>query len=349
VNGARVAVLGATGYGGAIVVADLLSHPHVEVTYAGSNTYAGKPLASACPWLRGRTELACEPQDAAVAASRADVVVMAAPKGLAMQWAPAVLAAGCRIVDLSGDFRFRDPAVYEAWYGIPHTSPELCAEAVYGMCELAPDDVRPARLVANPGCYPTGAILPLYPLLEQGLIEPDTLIVDAKSGVSGAGRAKHVLDYHFPELNETMSAYRIGNHQHTPEIEECLGSAAGRPVVLTFTPQLVPITRGILTTSYATLAESRTAADCREAARARYAKRPYVRVLAEGEYPTTKATWGSNYCDLNYFDDARTGRVVAVSAIDTLGRGQAHMAVQNLNLMLGFDESLGIPDSPQFP
>ncbi len=348
-HGARVAVLGATGYGGAIVVSDLLAHPHVEVTFAGSNTYAGKPLVEACPWLRGRTDLVCEKQDPAVAASRADFLVMAAPKGVAMKWAPEALEAGRRIVDLSGDFRFRDPAVYEKWYGIPHASPDLCAEAVYGMPEIAPEEVRPARLVANPGCYPSGAILPLYPVLERDLVDPETVVIDAKSGVSGAGRAKHALDYHFPEINETMQAYRIGSHQHTPEIEGFLRRAAGRDLTFTFTPQLVPITRGILTTIYATLRPERTAADCREAALERYRDRPYVRVLPEGAQPSTKLVFGSNFCDLNYFDDARTGRVVAVSAIDNLGRGQAHMAVQNLNLMLGCDESLGIPPAPQFP
>lgn len=345
----RVAVLGATGYGGAVFVADLIAHPEAEVVYAGSNTYAGVPLAEACPWLRGLTDLTCEKQDPERAADVADVVLMAAPKGFAMQWAPVALERGKRVIDLSGDFRFRDPSVYEAWYGGAHTSPHLCAEAVYGLPELWPDAVARARLVANPGCYPMGAILGLYPLLREGLIESTQLIVDAKSGVSGAGRAKHTLGYHYPEINESMAAYRIGDHQHTPEIEQALSLAAATPVTLTFTPQLVPVTRGILETMYAVTRNGATAEDCREALRVAYAARPYVRVLPEGAYPATKATAGSNFCDLNVFGDPRTGRVVVVAAFDNLGRGQAHMAVQNLNLMLGFDESLGIPNAPVFP
>lgn len=344
-----VAVLGATGYGGALCAASLIAHPGTELVYAGSNTYAGQPLAEACPWLRGLTEVVCEPQDAARAAELAEIVIMAAPKGVAMKWARPVLERGRRIIDLSGDFRFRDPAVYEEWYGIAHAAPELCAEAVYGMPELWAEEIAGARLLANPGCYPTGPILGLYPLLQERLIGSEGLIIDAKSGVSGAGRAKHALDYHFPELNEGMAAYRIGSHQHTPEIEQILARGAGAPLVLTFTPQLVPITRGILETMYATPRGGATARECREALQRAYAGRPYVRVLPEGAYPATKATAGSNFCDLNVFDDARTGRVVVVAALDNLGRGQAYMAIQNLNIMLGWEESLGIPTSPQFP
>lgn len=344
----RVAVLGATGYGGALVVSDLLSHPFVEVTYAGSNSSAGKPLAETCPWLEGLTDLICGPQEAERACEVADVIVMAAPKGVAMGWAPLCLERGKRAIDLSGDFRFHDPKVYEKWYGGTHSAPDLCAEAIYGMAELWPEEVAGARLVANPGCYPTGAILGLYPLLAGGLIEPEGIIVDAKSGVSGAGRAKHDLMYHFPEMNETATAYRIGGHQHTPEIEMALRRAAGREIVLTFTPQLIPLTRGILETIYVRPLTS-GAEVLREALAEAYRGRPWVRVLGKGRYPSTKATTGSNFCDLNAFDDARTGRVVLVAAFDNLGRGQAHMAVQNLNLMLGLDERLGIPLAPTFP
>jgi N-acetyl-gamma-glutamyl-phosphate reductase len=345
----RISVLGATGYGGAQIIANLASHPGMEVVYAGSNTYAGQPLAEACPWLRGLTNLACEEQDPERAADGADLVVMAAPKGFAMKWAPMVLGRGVRVIDLSGDFRFRSPAVYEAWYGGTHAAPELCAEAVYGLPELWAYAVANARLVANPGCYPTGAILALYPLLADRLIDPATIIVDAKSGVSGAGRAKHQLGYHFPEMNENLMAYRVGDHQHTPEIEQALARAAGTEVRITFTPQLVPVTRGILETMYATPSAGVTAATCREALRRAYEHRPYVRVLPEGASPATKATLGSNFCDVNVFDDKRTGRIVAIAAFDNIGRGQAHMAVQNMNLMLGLPESLGVPSAPTFP
>lgn len=341
--------MGATGYGGAGVASILLAHPVAHLVHVASDTYVGQPLGEACPWLRGTTDLVCAPQDAEAAAALADIVVLAGSKGKAMEWAPPILEAGKRVLDLSGDFRLKSAHLYEEWYGIPHTAPFLCLEAAYGIPELASESIARARLVANPGCYPTGAILALFPLLQGGLIEPDGLVIDAKSGVSGAGRGSHGLSYHFPELNESVTAYKIGVHQHTPEIEQALSAAAGHEVTVTFVPHLIPVTRGILTTVYARPANSASASECAEALRAYYAGRRFVRVLAHGAMPTTKATCGSNYCDINTFEDARAGRLVVVSAIDNLGRGAATQAVQNLNLMLGLDEGLGIPVTPVFP
>jgi N-acetyl-gamma-glutamyl-phosphate reductase len=343
----RVAILGATGYGGVGVASCLLSHPAAELVWVGSNTFAGRPLAEACPWLRSLTQLVCRPENPEEAGREADVVFMAMQKGDAMKWAPIVLGLGKRVIDLSGDFRLRDPKVYEEWYGIAHSSPELCAEAVYGLPELHEHKIRVARLVANTGCYPVGPILGLYPLLREGLIEPQGIVVDAKSGVSGAGRARHTLAYHFPELNESMAAYRVGEHQHTPEIEQALSEAAGRGVLVSFTPHLIPVTRGIVATMYAT---ARSEADeCRHALLAAYGNRPFVRVLPEGQCPSTKATFASNFCDLAVFDDRRTGRVIVLSALDNLARGAATQAVQAMNIMLGLEQRLGLPAVPVFP
>ena len=325
----------------------LLCHPAAELVWAGSNTFAGRPLAEACPWLRGLTDLGCRPENPEEAAAEADVVFMAMQKGEAMGWAPAVLAMGKKVIDLSGDFRFRDPKVYEEWYGIAHASPELCAEAAYGLPELYEDEIRAARLVANTGCYPVGPILGLFPLLREGLVEPAGIIVDAKSGVSGAGRARHTLAYHFPETNENMTAYRVGSHQHTPEIEQALSLAAGQDIVLSFTPHLVPVTRGILATMYATAKAA--ADDCHRTLVAAYANSPFVRVLPEGECPSTKATFASNYCDLAVFADPRTGRVIVLSALDNLARGASTQAVQAMNIMLGLEQGLGLPVAPVFP
>jgi N-acetyl-gamma-glutamyl-phosphate reductase len=345
----RAAVIGVSGYGGAGVLGCLLSHPRVEVVWAGSNTYAGKPLAEACPWLRGLTDLVCRREDREATIEAADVIFMAAPKGVAMEWAPRIIDAEKTVIDLSGDFRFRDPRVYEEWYGIPHTAPDLCGTAVYGIPELARERLVGARLIANSGCYPIGPILGLTPLLAEGLIEPDGIVVDAKSGVSGAGRAKHELLYHFPELNESVTAYRIGSHQHTPEIEAAIALHSGKPVTLTFTPHLIPITRGILSTIYARAAERATAEACRGVLSDWYGEERYIRLLPPGLVPSTKATFGSNLCDLAVFHDRRTSRIVLVAAIDNLTRGASTQAVQNLNVALGFEESLGLPAVPVFP
>lgn len=350
---AKVAVMGATGYAGANVAAQVLSHPRAELVWVGSNTYAGQPLSEACPWLRGRTNLVCQPQDVAAAARSADVVFMAQSNGFAMAHAAEALELGAKVIDLSGDFRIKDTATYEKYYGRPQTAPQLLAEAVYGLPEITGDAVRGARLVANTGCYPTGPILGLHPLIAAGLIDDRDIIIDAISGVSGAGRAKSTLAYHFPELNESLTAYRIATHQHTPEIEQALSTAAGRDLVVTFTPHLAPVTRGILSTCYARVAAGAdpegVAQRCRDALMVAYAGRHFIRVLPDGAVPSTKATMGSNYCDINVFEDRRARRAIVVAAVDNLGRGAATQAVQNMNLMLGLDETLGIDMPPVFP
>ncbi|MBD3176014.1 MAG: N-acetyl-gamma-glutamyl-phosphate reductase [Armatimonadia bacterium] len=349
----KVAVMGATGYGGVGVATYILGHPQAELVWVGSGTYEGRRLDEACPWLRGRTDLVCVAQNPSQAAEAADVVFMAQPNGFAMDNAGKVLESGRKVIDLSGDFRIKDTAVYERYYGRPQTAPELLEEAVYGLPEITGDAVAGARLVANTGCYPTGPILALHPLLAAGLVTGEDIIIDAISGVSGAGRAKHALPFHFPEMNETLTAYRLGRHQHTPEIEQALGSARGEALALTFSPHLAPITRGILATCYARVPQEMDAEGAADRCRAeliqRYGASPFVRVLPAGEVPSTKATLGSNYCDINVFEDARTRRVIVVTAVDNLGRGAASQAVQNMNLMLGFGEALGIDQAPVFP
>ena len=347
-NTIRVGIVGVSGYGGGEAARLLAGHPHVELTYVTSGTYAGRPLEAALPGLRG-TGLTCQEYDSAAAIGQCDVLVLAGEAGLAMRLAPALLEADKRIVDLSADFRLRSADEYAHWYGKTHTAPHLLAEAAYGLPELNRAEIRAARLVANPGCYPTAAALALAPLLAAGRVDPTTLIVDSLSGVSGAGRAGFSLDYHFAEVNESARAYGVGGtHRHTPEMEQTLAGVAGRPVTLTFTPHLIPITRGILSTAYATL--TGTGGDgLHDLYQDYYKTAPFVAVLDDGQMPATKHTQGTNNCHIGLAVDARTGRVVAISVIDNLVKGAAGQAVQNLNLMCGFGETAGLTAGAVWP
>lgn len=342
-----------TGYGGGELARLLAAHPQVQVTYVTSSTYAGKPLHAALPGLRG-TGLVCEVFDAETCAGQCDVVFLAGEAGLAMRAAPALLNTGKKVVDLSADFRLKSASEYAAWYGKPHTAPQLLQEAVYGLPEIGKEAVAGARLIANPGCYPTSAILALAPLLSQGLIDTQTLIVDSMSGVSGAGRSKFGPDTHFAEINESARAYGVGGtHRHTPEIEQALTQVnGGAGVTLTFTPHLVPLTRGILTTAYASLAEP-GAQDMLAKLHALYTQfyqdAPFVFVLDAGQFPATKHVQGTNNCHLGLAVDRRTNRVVVVSAIDNLGKGAAGQAIQNMNLMLGLPETTALTGGAVWP
>jgi len=350
----KVGIVGASGYGGGELARLLFSHPQAQVTYVTSGTYAGKPLHAALPGLRG-TGLVCEVFDAAACADKCDFVFLAGEAGLAMQAAPLLLDAGKHVVDLSADFRLRDAAEYARWYGKPQTAPEWLSQAVYGLPELNKDAIAEARLVANPGCYPTSAILALAPLVSYGLVKLDTLIVDSMSGASGAGRSKFSLDFHFAEMNESARAYGVGGtHRHTPEIEQALVQVTGADVKITFTPHLVPITRGILTTAYAALAEPHdsapdTSASLHDIYTEYYQNAPFVAVLDAGQFPATKHVQGTNHCHLGIAVDARAHRVVVVSAIDNLGKGAAGQAIQNMNLMLGLPETTGLTGGALWP
>lgn len=338
----KVAVVGATGYAGVELVRLLLRHPHVQLVAVTSENYAGKPLNQVFPSLGRRAGLVCEPLDPAGLADRADVVFTAAPHGVPSEVAPAVLARGKKLIDIGSDFRLKDPAAYAKWYKREPTPPELVRQAVYGLPELHREEIRNAALVANPGCYPTATILAAAPLLKAGLVDPDSLIADAKSGVSGAGRGVS-LGVHFSEVNENFKAYKVaGAHQHTPEIEQELSRVAGRPVVLSFTPHLVPMTRGILITLYASLASEATTEDVLAVYREAYEGEPFVQVCAPGEVPETKQTYGSNHVRIGAAVDPRTNRVTVMSVEDNLVKGAGGQAIQNMNLVFGLPEDAGL-------
>lgn len=336
----NVAVIGASGYTGVELLRLLALHPGVRVSAVTSRQQAGQPLAEVFPSLAGIYELTFEALEPAALAGRAEVVFTAVPHQAAMAIVPTLLEAGCKVVDLSADYRLHDPAVYAEWYD-EHQTPELLGEAVYGLPELYRERVRGARLVANPGCYPTSVALALTPLLREGLIDPATIIIDSKSGTSGAGRAAKV-DTLYCEVNEGFKAYGLPRHRHTPEIEQTLSEAAGSPVTVSFTPHLLPVNRGILSTCYASLKTGLTTAELVEHYRRVYADEPFVRVLPAGRLPNISQVRGSNFCDLGVCADPRTGRVIAVAAIDNLVKGAAGQAIQNMNLLLGLPEGAGL-------
>lgn len=341
----EVGVVGASGYGGGELLRLLLRHPSVKLKLAVSETYADKPLAASFPNLSGESDLRFSRYGDGAELAQCEVVFLAQENGKAMETAPHLLEAGCKVVDLSADFRFRDAETYAAWYKTPHASPQWNEKAVYGLPELYAEAIRSAPVVGNPGCYATASILALAPLLTKRLVEPASLIIDGKSGVSGAGRAKFSLDYHFPEMNESVSAYKVGGtHRHTPEIEQALRGLIGRDLALTFTPHLIPMTRGILTTCYGNLTEQVDTPDLFKIYSEFYAKAPFVVILEDG-LPATKHTLGSNRCHIGLAVDKRTNRVTVLAAIDNLVKGAAGQAVQNMNLMCGFEETAGLRDA----
>ncbi len=351
----RVGVAGATGYVGIELLRLLRGHPAARVAAVTAESNQGKPLSEVFPHTTGLYSseglaggLVAGPTEAEWLADRCDVVFMALPHGAAMKLAPALLAAGKKVVDLGADFRLRSAAVYTRWYKVEHTAVDALAGAVYGLPELYGEGVAAASLVANPGCYPTSCALAAAPLLSSGLVETRGIIFDSKSGVSGAGRSPG-LGVHFGEVNENLKAYSVaGEHRHTPEIEQTLSDLAGEDILVSFTPHLVPMTRGILTTAYFTLRRPATTAEVIALFTEHYHGKPFVRVRTAG-LPQTKEVLGSNYCDLAPRVDERTGRVLVVSVIDNLVKGAAGQAVQNMNLMLGLDERTGLDLAPVYP
>jgi len=343
----KVAVVGASGYTGVELLRLLVHHPQADIVSVTSRQYQGQPISCAFPSLGGFCDLICEQLDVTAIAQRAKIIFTALPHQQAMAVIPDFLKAGCRVVDLSADYRLRDAQVYQAWYQ-PHTSPELLAEAVYGLPELYRAHIKPARLVANPGCYPTSVALGLAPLLERGLIDHRTLIIDSKSGTSGAGRGAKEASL-FCEVNEGFKAYSVASHRHTPEIEQTLSALAGEEVKISFTPHLLPVDRGILSTMYATQTRSLSTKDLCALYQQRYAKEPFVRVLPAGHLPNIAHVRGTNLCDIGLVADERTGRVVVVAVIDNLGKGAAGQAVQNFNLIAGLDEQSGLASVALFP
>ncbi len=344
----KVAIVGASGYTGVELLRILYTHPEAAVTCVTSEQSAGKRISDVFPSLRSRCDMVLENLEPVRVAEKADFIFTALPHKAAMEVVPTFLKLGKRVVDLSADYRLRDAKEYEKWYE-PHMSPTLLKKAVYGLPELKREKIAGADLVANPGCYPTSVILGLAPLLEKGLIDTATIVADSKSGVSGAGRSAKV-DNLFCEVNDGFKAYGVGGvHRHIPEIEQELSLLAGNKITITFTPHLVPMDRGILSTIYAMPAQNTTAANLLKVYAEFYKGEAFVRVLPEGSFPSTSHVRGSNFCDIGVTVDQRTGRVIVVSAIDNVVKGASGQAVQNMNIMNGFPENTGLEALALFP
>ena len=349
----KVGIIGATGYAGNELVRLLMGHKDVEIMWYGSRSYIDKKYAEVYQNMFEIVEDTCLDDNMEELASKVDVIFTATPQGFLAGVLTEEILSKVKIIDLSADFRIKDVKTYEKWYKIEHKSPQFIEEAVYGLCEINRDKVKGARLIANPGCYTTCSILTAYPLVKEGLIDPDTLIIDAKSGTSGAGRGAKLPNL-FCEVNENMKAYGVTNHRHTPEIEEQLGYAAGKEIVVNFTPHLVPMNRGILATEYAALNKKAdgtlpTYGEVKAIYDKYYKNEKFVRVLEKDVCPETKWVEGSNYVDVNFKIDERTGRIVMMGALDNLVKGAAGQAVQNMNLLFGFDEAEGLTLVPMFP
>ena len=349
----KVGIIGATGYAGNELVRLLMGHKDVEIMWYGSRSYIDKKYAEVYQNMFEIVEDTCLDDNMEELASKVDVIFTATPQGFLAGVLTEEILSRVKIIDLSADFRIKDVKTYEKWYKIEHRSPQFIEEAVYGLCEINRDKVKGARLIANPGCYTTCSILTAYPLVKEGLIDPDTLIIDAKSGTSGAGRGAKLPNL-FCEVNENMKAYGVTYHRHTPEIEEQLGYAAGKEIVVNFTPHLVPMNRGILATEYATLNKKAdgtlpTYEEVKAVYDKYYKNEKFVRVLEKDICPETKWVEGSNYVDVNFKIDERTGRIVMMGALDNLVKGAAGQAVQNMNLLFGFDEAEGLNLVPMFP
>lgn len=344
----KAGIIGATGYAGAELVRLLLGHREAEIVWYGSRSYVGQDYASIYQNMFQLVDSKCMDDNMEELARQADVIFTATPQGLCASFVNEEILSGTKVIDLSADFRLKNVKIYEEWYKIKHAAPQFLDEAVYGLCEINREKIRSARLVANPGCYPTCSTLSVYPLVKEGLIDPSTIIIDAKSGTSGAGRGAKT-DNLFCEVNENIKAYGVATHRHTPEIEEQLGYAAGKPVFLNFTPHLVPMNRGILITAYASLTRETTYEEVRAAYDKYYEKERFVRVLGRDVCPQTKWVEGSNFVDVSFKLDPRTNRVIMMGAMDNLVKGAAGQAVQNMNLMFGIEEAEGLRMAPVFP
>lgn len=344
----KAGIIGATGYAGNEIVRILLNHPEAKIVWYGSRSYTGQPYADVYKNFFRLVDAECLDDNMEELSREADVIFTATPQGLCASLISEEILSRSKVIDLSADFRIKDVRKYEEWYGIEHKAPQFVAEAVYGLCEINRDQIREARLVANPGCYPTCSTLSIYPFIKEGLIDPSTVIIDAKSGTSGAGRGAKV-DNLFCEVNENIKAYGVASHRHTPEIEDQLGYACHKEVRISFTPHLVPMNRGILVTAYASLTRTVTDKELRDLLHSCYDQETFVRVLKENECPQTRFVEGSNYADVNFKIDPRTNRLIMMGAIDNLVKGAAGQAVQNMNLMFGLAEDTGLRTVPAIP
>lgn len=340
-NRVKVAVLGASGYSGIEAVRILAGHPFVEVGMLTSEHYAGREVASVYRHMAGIDLPPFEELRADLISGRAEVVISCLPERVGAPILAELAAAGTRVIDVSADFRLKDPAVYRQTYGAEHPAPALLKEAVYGLSEFHRRELREARMVANPGCYPTGALIGILPLIRRDLVDPSSIVVDAKSGTTGA-RRQAAVEQLFAEVNENFRAYKVGNHRHTPEMEQEIGFALGREVAVMFVPHLLPVTRGILTLVFMRPRNGTTEQDVRAAFEASFAKSRFVRILGPGELPELKNVRATNFCELAFVLDRRSQTLCVLTAIDNLGKGAAGQAIQNLNIMLGFDEAAGL-------
>lgn len=349
----KVGIIGATGYAGGELVRLLLGHKDVEIKWYGSKSYIDRKYCEVYQNMFQLVEDTCLDDNMEELAKQVDVIFTATPQGFCASLIKEEILSKVKVIDLSADFRIKDVNTYEEWYGIKHPTKEFIAEAVYGLCEINREQIKKARLIANPGCYPTCSTLSIYPLIKEGLIKEETIIIDAKSGTSGAGRGAKVNNL-YCEVNENIKAYGVATHRHTPEIEEQLGYAAGKEIFLNFTPHLVPMNRGILITAYASLKEKAdgtlpTYEELKAVYDKYYAKEKFVRVLEKDVCPETKWVEGSNYVDVNFKIDCRTKRVIMMGAMDNLVKGAAGQAVQNMNLLFGLEEAEGLNLVPMFP
>lgn len=344
----KAGIIGSTGYAGGELARLLLQRDDIEIKWYGSRSYIDKSYASIYPNMFQLTDEVCRDDNMKELADQVDVIFTATPQGLCSSLINEEILSKTKVIDLSADFRIKDVSVYEKWYKLVHPCPDYIKEAVYGLPEVNREDIKKARLIANPGCFPTCSFLSVYPLVKEGLIDGNTLIIDAKSGTSGAGRGAK-MDSLFCEVNENIKAYGVASHRHTPEIEEQLSYAAGRPVTISFTPHLVPMNRGILVTAYASLTKQVSYEEVKAVYDRYYKDEYFVRVLEKDVCPQTRWVEGSNFVDVNFKLDERTGRVVMMGAIDNMVKGAAGQAVQNMNLMFGLPENTGLKQIPMFP
>ncbi len=344
----KAGIIGATGYAGGELARLLLQREDIEITWFASKSYVDQDYASIYQNMYQLTDAQCKADDMKQMAEEADVIFTATPQGLCASLISEEILSRAKVIDLSADFRIKDVAVYEAWYKLKHAAPQFIQEAVYGLPEINRERIQEARLIANPGCYPTCTFLSVYPLAKEGLIDLSTLIVDAKSGTSGAGRGAKVNNL-YCEVNESIKAYGVAGHRHTPEIEEQLSYAAGKPVTINFTPHLVPMDRGILVTAYASLARDVSYEEVKAVYDQYYEKERFVRVLAKDVCPETRWVKGSNFVDVNFKIDPRTKRIIMMGAMDNMVKGAAGQAIQNMNLIFGLPEDKGLRLVPMFP
>ena len=344
----KAGIIGATGYAGAELVRLLTAHKNVEIVWYGSRSYIDKKFSEVFGNFFNIVDEKCLDDNMDELSKMADVIFTATPQGFCSSLVKEEILKNTKIIDLSADYRIKDVDIYEKWYGLKHPTPEFIKEAVYGLCEVNRESIKNARLLANPGCYPTCSTLSIYPLLKEGIIDASTIIIDAKSGTSGAGRGAKVNNL-FCEVNENIKAYGVATHRHTPEIEEQLSYAAGEKVLLNFTPHLVPMNRGILVTAYASLKKKVSYSEVKSIYESYYKDETFIRLLDENVCPETRFVEGSNFVDINFKIDERTNRIIMMGAIDNLIKGAAGQAVQNMNIMFGLDETEGLMQLPMFP